>query len=119
MLSAYISQRTSNDSKSVFKSFQVFGLNYIFSIILSPGSLGIGIFWHIKTHGCGCHPNNPSSQGAVVEGIFLLHQNLLHFIGLMFVIPEPLDLYEIMQEHVEQREDGEVKRPRFHLEICI
>lgn len=50
-------------------SFQVFGLNYIFSIILSPGSLGIGIFWHIKTHGCGCHPHNPSSQGAVVEGI--------------------------------------------------
>lgn len=48
----------------------------------------------------------------------MLLQHLLHFIGLMFVIPEPSDWYEIMQEHVEQREDGEVKRPRFHLKFA-
>ena len=116
MLSAYISQRTSNDSTSVSRhsrslAWTISSASFyhqarwvlVFFDILKPMDV-------VATH-----------TTRVLKGRWLKAHVTATFAAFhRFDVCDPRTFRFIwnMQEHVEQREDGEVTRPRFHLKFA-
>ena len=116
MLSAYISQRTSNDSTSVSRHSRSLAWTISSASFYHQARWVLVFFDILKPMGVVA-----THTTRVIKGRWLKAHVTATFAAFhRFDVCDPTTFRFIwnMQEHVKQREDGEVKRPRFHLKFA-